>query len=276
MAVHLTESFFAQIGELRYVPTPKRIRAVLGEEVIVDTTGALLAWEPQRVVPLYALPDDDVRGDLAPGEAPSPDRSGDGGMLAGHRIRAVGEFGAHTTPGEPLVLRTGSGDVAAFRPADPAFASHVIVDFDGFDRWLEEDEEVFSHPRDPYHRVDVRRSSRHVRVERDGEVLAESHAPRLVFETNLPTRHYFPREDVRRELLRPSAHRTACAYKGRASYFSVAVGDRVVPDLAWTYEDPAPDMRELTGLVAFFDERVDVIVDGERRERPQTPWSRED
>jgi uncharacterized protein (DUF427 family) len=276
MAVDLTESFFERIGELRYAPTRKRIRAVLGGEVIADTTAALLAWEPQRVVPLYAVPDADVRGEVAPGEVASQGQAADAAMLAGRRVRAVGEFASHTTPGESLVLRTAHGDVPAFRPADPVFAAHVILDFDGVDTWLEEDEEIFSHPRDPYHRVDVRQSSRRVRIERDGEVLAESSAPRLVFETNLPTRHYLPREDVREDLLRSSATTTACPYKGHASYFSVAVGDRVVPDLAWIYEDPLPDAAELGGLVAFFDERVDVVLDGERQERPQTPWSRED
>jgi uncharacterized protein (DUF427 family) len=144
-----------------------------------------------------------------------------------------------------------------------------VLDFDAFDSWLEEDDEVVSHPRDPFHRVDVRRSSRHVRVERDGQLLAESTRPTLVFETALPVRTYLPPDDVRLDLLEPSPTRTACAYKGRATYRSFGT----VPDIAWTYEHPLPDAAELTGLVAFFDERVDLTVDGDKQDRPISPWS---
>ena len=122
------------------------------------------------------------------------------------------------------------------------------------------------------HRIDIRRSSRNVRIELDGQPLAESTRPVLVFETSLPTRYYLPREDVRTELLRPSSTSTTCAYKGHASYWSVDLGDEPVNDLVWTYEQPLADAHELTGLVAFFDERVDVFVDGQRLERPDTPW----
>jgi uncharacterized protein (DUF427 family) len=105
-------------------------------------------------------------------------------------------------------------------------------------------------------------------VERDGQVLAESRQPVLVFETTLPMRTYLPRDDVRLDLLEPSPTRTACAYKGVASYLA-----RAGEDLAWSYEDPLPDAGELAGLVCFFDERVDVTLDGEKRPRPVTPWS---
>ena len=137
-----------------------------------------------------------------------------------------------------------------------------MLDFDAFDRWLEEDEQIAGHPRDPFHRVDVRLSARPVRIEVDGETLAETTRARLVFETGLPTRFYVPREDVRAEL-RPSERRTYCPYKGEASYWSFDAGE----DLAWSYEQPLPDMLPLTGLVAFWDERVDVFLDGEQRGR---------
>ena len=94
----------------------------------------------------------------------------------------------------------------------------------------------------------------------------------LLFETMLPVRYYLPREDIRAELS-PSDTRTYCAYKGQASYWSVTVGDRVVPDIAWTYQEPVHDATQVRGLTAFFDERVDVVVDGERQERPIAPWS---
>jgi uncharacterized protein (DUF427 family) len=146
----------------------------------------------------------------------------------------------------------------------------VLVDFDAFDAWYEEDERNFAHPRDPFHRIDIVHSSRHVRVELDGATLAESNRPRLLFEPPLPVRYYLPREDVRTDLLVPSDTRTACAYKGQASYFSLPDAD----DVAWTYVEPLREAAEVTGYLAFFNEHVDIVVDGERLERPITPWSR--
>jgi uncharacterized protein (DUF427 family) len=152
---------------------------------------------------------------------------------------------------------------------DPDLAGRVGVRFDAVDRWLEEEEEILGHPRDVFKRIDVRRSSRHVRVIVDGTVVAESSRPWLLFETGLPVRYYLPREDVRMDLLEPTGSHTLCAYKGRASYFSV--GDEA--DIAWFYPDPLPDSLAIRDLVAFYNERADIEVDGERLERPATPWS---
>jgi uncharacterized protein (DUF427 family) len=270
MAVQMFPQFVRLFGELRYEPTGKRIRALVDGTTAADTTGAVLVWEPHRVVPTYAVPVVDVRGELVPAPAEDvprrPERLREGLPRV---LTPSTAFGAHTTAGEPLTLRTPGGDRvgAAFRPADPDLAAFVLLDFDAFD-WLEEDDEIVSHPRDPFHRVDIRHGSRHVRVERDGQVLAESGRPVLVFETSLPMRTYLPRDDVRLDLLEPSSTRTACAYKGVASYLA-----RSGTDLAWTYEAPLPDAGELAGLVCFFDERVDVTVDGVKRPRPVTPWS---
>ena len=140
-------------------------------------------------------------------------------------------FSVHTTEGEPLTIRTRRPQAAAFGPSDPALAGYVIVDFDAFDAWYEEDERNVAHPRDPFHRIDIVHSSRHVRVELDGEVLADSSGPYLLFEPPLPVRYYLPAEDVRTDLLQPSDTRTFCAYKGQASYWSLAGA----PDLAWSY-----------------------------------------
>jgi uncharacterized protein (DUF427 family) len=143
------------------------------------------------------------------------------------------------------------------------------VDFAALDEWLEEDEPQVGHPPDPYHRIDVRPSSRRVRVSIDGRTVAETTRAKALFETGLPTRWYIPSADIRAEL-EPSDHRTTCAYKGHATHFDVAGKEAV----AWTYEDPLHDGLPVKGLVAFYDERVDVDVDGERQERPQTQWSR--
>ena len=251
MSILLSEARRQQIAELRHEPTAKWVRALVGETVVVDSTRPVLVWEPRRFVPQYAVPVEDLHADLVPVRAEGSD---------GHVLLHPGiPFSRHSAPGEAFTLRTPGRDLesAAFRPADPDLDGLVVVEFAAFDTWYEEDEVIRGHPRDPYHRVDVRRSSRHVRIELDGQVLADTHRPSLVFETNLPTRYYLPREDVEVDL-QPSTTTTICAYKGEASYWSVAGH----PDIVWGYEDPLPDAAELAGLVAFYDEKVQVTVDG--------------
>jgi uncharacterized protein (DUF427 family) len=254
----------AELGSLRYEPIEKRIRAKNGDATVVDTTRALLVWEPKRVVPSYAVPAADIAGEVVAG--------GDGSaepeqppMLAGRPVYDPSvPFAVHTAAGEAVTVAGAQG----FRPADPELAGCVVLDFKGFDAWYEEDERNLSHPRDPFHRIDIVHSSRHVRVDSDGETLAESSRPYLLFETGLPVRYYLPPEDVRTDRLAPSETRTACAYKGEASYH--ALGGR---DVAWYYPQPLREAAEVTDRVAFFNEHVDITVDGERLERPVTPWS---
>jgi uncharacterized protein (DUF427 family) len=155
----------------------------------------------------------------------------------------------------------------AMRPL-PEPPGYVIVDFSAFDAWLEEDEPLLGHARDPFHRIDIRRSSRHVIVEHEGQVLADTTRPTLLFETSLPTRFYIPREDVVADLA-PSERRTICAYKGEASYFSIHG-----LDLVWFYDNPLFEAAPVKGLLAFFDELVDVTVDGRLRARPVTPFAK--
>jgi uncharacterized protein (DUF427 family) len=245
-------------GLLRHEPIERRVRAKLGADTIVDSTRAMLLWEPRRVCPSYAVPAEDIAGELA--TAPATNGHVDG--MLHPRI----PFAVHTAEGEPVTVADRVG--AGFRLADEDLAGYVAFDFEAFD-WYEEDERVTGHPRDPFHRVDVLHSSRHVRIERDDTVLAESTMPSLLFEPPLPVRYYFAPDDVRTELLVPSDHVTYCAYKGRASYWSLA-GE---PDLAWCYREPLRDASEVIGRIAFFNERVDVVVDGVRQERPITPWS---
>jgi uncharacterized protein (DUF427 family) len=263
MAIRVRDAMLGHLGELRYEPVDRRLRAYVAGEQVVDTARPALVWEPRRVVPSYGVPPDDLRAQLVPAAAAPPDPA---------PILHPGiPFAAHATAGEAFDVHAAGRALpaAAFRPSDPAVAGWLILDFDAFDRWLEEDEPVVAHPRDPFHRVDLRRSSRRIRVELDGEVLAETTRATLVFETGLPTRFYLPREDVRAEL-RPGSKHTQCAYKGDASYHSPVVRGRPVANLGWSYEQPLRDAAPLAGLIAFFDERVDVVVDGERRERPGT------
>jgi uncharacterized protein (DUF427 family) len=230
-------------------------------------------------VPTYAVPVDDVDGEIA---AAATDRA-DAGEPEG--IPAMGApmlgdrvvldpsipFAVHTADGEPVqIISRGGRRAEAFRARDPAFADLLIVDFGAFDAWYEEDERNVGHPRDPFHRIDIVHSSRQVRVELRGETLAESSRPYLLFEPPLPVRYYLPRQDVRAGLLESSDTTTFCAYKGEASYWSAAGED----DVAWTYTEPLREAAEVTGRAAFFNERVDILVDGTLAERPRTPWSR--
>ncbi|MFC5995087.1 DUF427 domain-containing protein [Pseudonocardia hispaniensis] len=274
MATRMARRFLAGLDGLRYEPTAKRIRAELDGATALDSTRALLVWEPQRVVPQYAVPAADVRGDLvaAPGagdrHGPGPVPLGSGGQQV---LTPATGFGVHTSAGEVLTVRLGDQERpgSAFRPADPDLDGYVVLDFAAFGPWFEEDEQVLSHPRDPFHRIDVRRSSRRVRIEHRGRVLAESTRPSLLFETHLPVRYYLPAEDVATDLLRRSDRVTSCAYKGVASYWSLDD----LPDVAWTYPDPLPDAVQIKDLVSFFTERVDVVLDGVPQQRDISPWS---
>ena len=148
--------------------------------------------------------------------------------------------------------------------------SLVRFDWAAMDAWFEEDEQVFTHPRDPHHRVDILASSRHIEVVVNGVKMADSHSLRLLFETSLPTRYYLPLVDVRMDLLRPSRKATGCAYKGTASYWSLEVGGDLVDDVVWTYPTPLPESVKIAGLASFYNERVDIVVDGVLQERPVT------
>jgi uncharacterized protein (DUF427 family) len=277
MSIRLRDVIMRELGQLRHEPIDKRIRATLGGATVVDTSRALLVWEPRRVVPTYAVTEDDLDAEVlaAPVVAPV---AGDVGIeaMGAPRLGAVPvldpsvPFGVRSTEGEVLVLRRDGREVEAFRAADPDLAGYLIVDFDGFDEWFEEDEPNLGHPRDPFHRIDIVHGSRHVQVKLGGEVVAESRAPALLFEPPLPTRYYLPAEDVRMDLLAPSDTRTVCAYKGRAHYLSHADGS----DVAWFYPAPLREAAEVTDRVAFFNERVEIVVDGELLEQPVTPWSK--
>jgi uncharacterized protein (DUF427 family) len=280
MSTRMRDLLTGGFGQLRHEPTGKRIRAVLGGGTVVDTTEALLVWEPRRIVPSYAVPDGDVTAELDVAGRAAADAAGTvGSRMPELSSRPVLDpsvpFAVHTAEGRPVDLSAGGQNRpgAGFYPADPDLAGYVVLDFAAFEAWYEEDELTVAHPRDPFHRIDVLPSSRQVLVELDGHVLAQSSRPTLLFETMLPARYYLPPGDIRTELT-PSGTRTYCAYKGQASYWSAAVGDRVVPDIAWTYQQPRHDAALVHGLIAFFNERLDVIVDGERLERPITPWSR--
>jgi uncharacterized protein (DUF427 family) len=248
MAIDLRVQELRQLAQLRYVATSKRIRAVLDGEIVADTTAAYLVWEPKRVVPLYALPEVDLRLDLTEHEPVAPPDD------VGPVIPPF-HHDWHTTAGRSLHL--GDRGEVAFRPDDPALGGRVVLHWDPFD-WTEEEQPVVVHPHDPYARIDVLASGRHVRVEIGGVNVAESRRPTALYETGLPTRWYLPREDVRMDLLFPSELRTGCAYKGTASYLSA----EDAPDVAWFYPDPLHDALPVRDMLSFW-RAATVYVDGD-------------
>ena len=245
-------------GRIRIEPGAKRVRAYLGGEVVADTTRPVLVWEIPYY-PAYYFPAEDVRTDLLEadgGVAHSPSR-GDGRTFV---VRAGGKeaLGA--------AMRYEDSPIQELRDL-------IRLQWDAMDAWFEEDEEVFTHPRDPYTRLDILPSSRHVRVEVDGVTIAESASPRLLFETGLPPRYYLPKTHVRLDLLTPTDTVTHCPYKGQAGYWSVQAGDTIHKDLAWSYRAPLPESQKVAGLIAFYNEKVDLYVDGVLQERPSTKFS---
>ena len=143
---------------------------------------------------------------------------------------------------------------------------YLAFEWKKVDRWMEEDEELMGHARDPYHRIDILRSSRPVKVRLAGEVVAESRNALFLFETGLRPRYYIPRRDVRAELLRESKSQTLCPYKGRASYWSATVGGKAFDDIAWEYRNPIPESARLKDHLCFYDEKVEGIEVGEPKE----------
>jgi uncharacterized protein (DUF427 family) len=278
VSVRVRDLFMRGLSALRYEPIEKRIRGTMGGQPVVDSTRAMLVWEPKRVVPSYAVPIEDIEGSITvPASVPGNTAPVDASEIDAPRLGDLPvldpsiPFSVHTTLGEPLtVFGPGVGlEAEAFGAADAALNGYVILDFDGFDAWYEEDERNVGHPRDPFHRIEIVHSSRHVQIEVDGAVIAESSDPYLLLEPPLPVRYYLPRAAVRTDLLAASEKTTVCAYKGRASYWSLEASD----DIVWSYHEPLREAGEIAGRLAFFNERVDVVLDGTLLERPVTPWS---
>jgi uncharacterized protein (DUF427 family) len=236
-------------------PVPRRIRAFLAGEPVFDTTSARYVWEWPHY-PQYYIPVRDVRTELlVPDGHTKPTRRG----TAEVNTLLVGDT---SRPGAAQVLKESTVE---------GLSGTVRFDWDAMDAWFEEDERVFVHPRSPYVRVDALRSRRSVRVELEGTVLAESSSPVMLFETGLPTRYYLDRTAVNFDHLIPTKTVTACAYKGTTSeYWSLRMGETVHPDLAWSYHFPTRAALPIAGMIAFYNEKVDLHVDGHMLQRPKT------
>ena len=244
-------------GRVKIEPGHKRIRGYIGGELVFDTTRPTLVWEVPYY-PAYYIPATDVRAELVPNgeKASSPSRG-----------RA-----------ECLDVQMGDADrvCTAWRyPESPLEQLRDLVRFewDAIDEWLEEDEPVYTHPRDPYTRVDILRSSRHVQVLVDGTKVADSTRSTILFETGLPPRYYVPLSDLRMDLMRPSETHTYCPYKGEASYWSLEIDGSTREDFVWTYRSPLAESQKIAGLACFYNEKVDLYLDGEQQVRPKTKFS---
>jgi uncharacterized protein (DUF427 family) len=241
-------------GRVRVEPGHKRVRAFHGGHLVADTTHPLLVWEVPYY-PAYYFPLADVHARLVPtGESERSPSRGTAEVLDVVTAAGTVKGAGRRFPDSPI----------------EALRAAIRLDWHAMDEWFEEDEPIYTHPRDPYTRVDILASGRRVRVEIDGVTLAESTAPRLLFETGLPTRYYLPLTDLRMDLLRPSDRQTQCPYKGTATYWSVEVGGQFHEDLVWIYRAPLPECQKIAGLACFYHEQVDLYVDGVAQERPRS------
>jgi uncharacterized protein (DUF427 family) len=240
---------------VRVEESGKRVRTYLGGELIADTIRPRLVWENPHY-PAYYLPRQDVRMEL---------------LTPSGRTQSSPSLGRS----EHFTVKGGAQEAvgAAWHyPDSPVEEVRDLIRFEwgAMDAWFEEDEPVTVHPRSPYTRVDILSSSRHVEAFLGGVKVADSHQPRLLFETGSPTRYYLPLVDLRLDLLRPSSTTTRCPYKGTATYWSVDVGGRVFEDVVWSYQAPLLEAVKIAGLACFFNERVDLVVDGVRQPRPRS------
>jgi uncharacterized protein (DUF427 family) len=235
---------------LLFDPFPRRLRAVFGGEVVLDSRQVMLLHET-ALLPQPYLPESDVRPDLLEATdhhttCPYKGEASYWSLTAGGRV-AENAVWAYPEPTDQARWLRG----------------YLGIQVDAMEAWFDEDEEIDGHVRDPYHRVDVRRSSRHVRVRVGDEVVAETTRPMILSETGLPNRYYIPRDDVRPDVLAPSATHTVCPYKGTASYHTLVVGGRRFPDAVWFYPEPLEDALKARDHLAFVTKGdVGIEVDG--------------
>jgi uncharacterized protein (DUF427 family) len=240
-------------------PYHRRIRGMASSETVVDSRRVEIIHEHGRL-PSFLFPRADVRTErLEPSShATSSDNKGEAtwwDLRIGDELRENAVFEYTSPPASASMLKGLLG-----------------IEWAAMDEWLEEDEPAIVHPRDPYHRVDVLETSRHLRVSINGEAVAETSRALVIYETGLPPRWYFPREDVHEAKLTEGGKRTGCAYKGFADHLSVQTDRGTEQDIAWTYPDPRRDVARVKDRIAFYNERVDLEVDGELQEKPMTPF----
>jgi uncharacterized protein (DUF427 family) len=229
--------------------SPKRVRVTLGGLVIADSRRTILLRQ-EHGPPVYYFPLEDVQREVLQESGRQTKQAGGSDAI----LYNVGSDGSERYD-------------AAWSLSHPAagfegLTGYVAFDWNAMDAWFEEDQEVFVHPRDPRKRIDIAVSSAQVQVMLEGEIVAASHRPSLLFETGLVTRYYLPKIDVRQDLLLPSEHVTYCPYKGEAHYYSLRLGETLLEDVIWYYRYPTPEASPVAGLLCFYQERIRIEVDG--------------
>lgn len=250
-AARLKDGFHLEIS-------PRRVRTYFGGELVADSERVLLVWDSKRP-PAYWFPISDIRMNFLTRKESAEESHSD---IVRWRLQVRDRIAENVARS----YSHPSGEKAALE-------DHLAFYWNEMDSWFEEDQEVFVHPRDPYKRVDVVESSRHVRVEIEGQVVAETNRPHLLYETGLPTRYYIPKQDVRMDLLEPTDSTTQCPYKGVAVYWSFHAGGKSFNDIVWGYPAPIPECTKIENLLSFYNEKVDLFVDGKLQERPRSPFS---
>lgn len=240
-------------------PADRRVRVEFNGVVVADSRRAALLYE-LRYTPRYYFPADDIRTDLLTPSGRVTDswckgRAAWWDLTVGERRAPASVWGYP----DPIA---GCPDIAGMRS----------LVWDAMDHWFEEEDEVYVHPKDRYSRLEVRDARRHVEVRVDGALVAESDRPRILYEGQIFPRYYLPPLDVRRDVLRPSATRTSCPYKGDALYYSVDAGSGLREDLAWSYPHPTVEASRVAGYLCFFQEHCDIAVDGEPLGHPESKW----
>jgi uncharacterized protein (DUF427 family) len=233
---------------LRVESSGRWVRGFVGNTAVVDSKHVKVVYGARRLA-TYFFPTSDVRMDLLTKSSVAD--TGDQRWTLSLNGKTIEDIAWTVPDGDEL------RDLIAF-------------EWRKIERWYEEDEEVFVHPRDPYHRVDVMQSSRNIRVVIDGETVAETNQPRLLFETGIRTRYYIPKVDVRMELLTPTATSTSCPYKGNAVYWTAHVNGKDYSDIVWSYPFTTPECPKIQNLLSFYNEKVDIYVDGELEPKPNT------
>jgi uncharacterized protein (DUF427 family) len=247
-------------GRIDILHSPKWVRVYFGGEYIADSRSTVLVRERGHFLTYY-FPPQDVRMDLL-------ENSG-----LKHELPGLGQGTYWKVKAGGREAQNAAWSLAQAGSQAAGIEGYVAFKWNLMDAWFEEDEQVFIHPRDPFVRIDTIQSSRHVRVVIDGQTVAETRRPMLMFETGLPVRFYIPKVDVRMDLLQPSKTHTECPYKGVASYYSIKIGDHISEDIVWYYPSPYLEVSKIQNMLSFYNEKVDIDVDGKKEEKPKTYWS---
>jgi uncharacterized protein (DUF427 family) len=245
----------------RWEDSHRRVRVVFADVTVADSKHVMLLHEFGRL-PVFYFPLDDVRMDLMEESeyrthSPLKGEASYGTLRVGDRIAEHAAWSYF----QPL-------------PEGPQLKGYVAFYWDQMDAWFEEEQQVFAHARDPYKRVDILPSSRHVRVVLGGVTIADTHHPLLLLETGLPIRYYIPEQDIRMGFLDPTETTSHCPHKGMATYWSARIGEKVFKDIVWSYQEPLPESISIAHYLSFYNERVDAIyVDDGLMLVPKTIWS---